>query len=45
MGNYVYWDANKHLNIAKDLGFKENPEPFEELTDGFQTLMIFTKME
>lgn len=29
MGNYVYWDANKHLNIAKDLGFKENPEPFE----------------
>ena len=29
MGNYVYWDANKHLEIAKKIGFKENPEPFE----------------
>ena len=29
MGNYVYWDANKHLEIAKKLGFKENPEPYE----------------
>lgn len=29
MGNYVYWDANKHLNIAKKIGFKENPEPYE----------------
>jgi len=29
MGNYVYWDANANLKIAKELGFKENPEPFE----------------
>ena len=29
MGNYVYWDANKHLNLAKQIGFKENPEPYE----------------
>ena len=29
MGNYVYWDANKHLKIAKELGFKENPIPYE----------------
>ena len=29
MGNYVYWDANKHLEIAKKMGFKENPEPYE----------------
>ena len=29
MGNYVYWDANKHLKIAKKMGFKENPEPYD----------------
>jgi N-acetyl sugar amidotransferase len=29
MGNYVYWDANKHLKIAEKLGFKENPEPYD----------------
>jgi len=29
MGNYVYWDANKHLEISKKMGFKENPEPYE----------------
>ena len=29
MGNYVYWDGNENLKIAKKLGFKENPEPFE----------------
>ncbi len=29
MGNYIYWDANKHINIAQDLGFKGNPKPFE----------------
>lgn len=29
MGNYIYWDANKHLEIAKKLGFKENPTDYE----------------
>jgi len=29
MGNYVYWDANKHLTLAKQIGFKENPVPYE----------------
>jgi N-acetyl sugar amidotransferase len=29
MGNYVYWDANRHLSLAKEIGFEENPEPFE----------------
>ncbi len=29
MGNYVFWDANKNLEIAKSLGFKENPKPYE----------------
>jgi len=29
MGNYVYWDANKHLAISKKLGFKENEENYE----------------
>ena len=24
MGNYIYWDANKNLEIAKQLGFKVN---------------------
>ena len=29
MGNYVYWDANKHVKIAMELGFKDNPTPYE----------------
>ncbi len=29
MGNYIYWDANKNLEIAKKLGFKENPTDYE----------------
>jgi len=29
MGNYVHWDANKHIKIAQEIGFKGNPEPFE----------------
>ena len=29
MGNYLYWDANKHIEIAKELGFRGNPVPFE----------------
>ena len=29
MGNYVYWDANKHVKIAIELGFKDNPTPYE----------------
>jgi len=24
MGNYLYWDANKHLKLAEDLGFKRS---------------------
>ena len=29
MGNYIYWDANKHVKIAEKIGFKGNPIPFE----------------
>jgi N-acetyl sugar amidotransferase len=29
MGNYVYWDANKHLKVAQECGFQGNPKPFE----------------
>ena len=29
MGNYIYWDANKHVKIAEENGFKGNPEAFE----------------
>ena len=25
MGNYLYWDSEKNLKKAKELGFKENP--------------------
>ena len=28
MGNYIYWDANKNLEIAKQLGFKVNPKSY-----------------
>lgn len=29
MGNYVYWDANRNLEKAQELGFRINPEPYE----------------
>ena len=29
MGNYIYWDANKNLEVAKKLGFKGSPKPYE----------------
>ena len=29
MGNYLYWDSEKNLKKAKELGFKENPTPYE----------------
>ncbi len=38
MGNYIYWDANKHLKIAEQLGFKRNPEPFERTYRDFSNV-------
>ena len=38
MGNYIYWDANKHLKTAEDLGFKRNPEPFERTYRDFSNV-------
>jgi|TARA_B100001093_G_scaffold82810_1_gene74229 N-acetyl sugar amidotransferase len=28
MGNYIYWDANKNLEIAKQIGFKVSPKSY-----------------
>ncbi len=38
MGNYVYWDANKNLKIAKELGFKVNPVPYERTYRNFSNV-------
>lgn len=29
MGNYLFWDSHKNLEVAKKYGFKENPHEFE----------------
>jgi len=38
MGNYVYWDANKNLEVAKKCGFKTMPEPFDRTYRDFSNI-------